>query len=84
METSITGNKITQYQYNKSKETKVGISIEGTRIPSILNPPPYKNKKDYKGGTNDNTCDSHTLETSDSPSDNDSFARNLDEEHKNE
>ena len=30
--TSITGNKITQYQYNMSKESKVGSSIEGTKI----------------------------------------------------
>ena len=83
-ETSIKRNKITQYQDNISKESKVGISIEGTKIPSILNPPPYANKKDYKGGTNDNTRDSHTRETSDSRSDNDSCARNLDDEHKNE
>ena len=41
-------------------------------------------RKDYKGGKNDKTCDSLTRETSDSPSDTDSCARNLDEEHKNE
>ena len=34
------------------------------------------------GGTNDKTHDSHTRETSDSPSDNGSCARNLYEEHK--
>ena len=61
-----------------SKEAKVGSSIEGTNIPSILTPPPYTNKKDYKVGTNDKT-----RETSDSPSDTDSCARNLDGEHKN-
>ena len=83
-ETSITGNKITQDQDNKSKEAKLGSSIEGTKLSSILTPPPYKNKKDYKGGTNDKTRDSHTRETSDSPSDNDSCARNLDVEHKSE
>ena len=33
---------------------------------------------------NDNTRDPLTRETSDSPSDTDSCARNLDEEHKNE
>ena len=49
-----------------------------------MTPPPYKNKKDYKGGTNDKTRDSHKRKTSDSPSDNDSCARNLDEENKNE
>ena len=49
-----------------------------------MNPPPYKNKKYHKGGTNDKTRDSHTLEKSISRSDNDSCARNLYEEHKNE
>ena len=83
-ETSITGNKITQYQNNIGKEAKLVISIEGTKITSILTPPPYKNKKDYMGGTNDKTHDSHTRETSDSPSNNDRCAKNLDEEHKNE
>ena len=39
-ETSITGNKITQDQDNISKEAKVGSSIEGTKTPSILTPPP--------------------------------------------
>ena len=61
----------------------MGSSIEGTKIPSILTPPPYKNKKDYMGGTNDKTRDSHTCETSVSRSYNDRIARNLDEEHKN-
>ena len=78
-ETSVIGNKITQDQDNISKETKVGSSTEGTKIPSILTPPPYKNEKDYKGGTNYNTRDSHTRETNDSLSDNDSCARKLDE-----
>ena len=58
-----------------SKEEKVGSSIEGTKIPSILTPPPYTNKKYYKGGTHDKTS-----ETSDSRCDTDSCARNLDEE----
>ena len=66
-----------------SKEAKVGSSIEGKKIPSILTPPPYTNKKDYKSGTNDNTRDYHTRETSDYTRDNDSCATNLDEEHKN-
>ena len=48
-----------------------------------MTPPPYTNNQDYKGGTNDKTRDSHTHETSDSPSDTDSCARNLDDEHKN-
>ena len=48
-----------------------------------MTPPPYANKKDYIGGTNDKTRDSRTRETSGSPSDTDSCARNLDEENKN-
>ena len=48
-----------------------------------MNPPPYKNKQYYKGGTNDKTCDSHTHETRVSLSDDDSLARNLDAENKN-
>ena len=59
-------------------------SIDGTKITVELKPPPNKNKQDYKVGTNDKTRDSLTRETSDSPSDTDSCARNLDEEHKNE
>ena len=82
-EISITGNKITQYPDIMIIEANVGSSIEGTKIPSILTPHTYTNNKDYKGGTNDKTRDSHTRETSDSPSDTDSCARNLDEEHKN-
>ena len=83
-ETSITGNKITQDQDKMSKEAKVGSSIDGTKIPSILTPPPYINKEDYKGGRNYKKRDSHTHETSDSPINTDSCASNLDEEHKNE
>ena len=45
-ETLITGNKITQQPDNLSKKARVVSSIEGTKIPSILTPPPYKNKKD--------------------------------------
>ena len=53
-ETSITGNKVTQDQYDTNKEAKVGSSIEGTKNPSVcvtphpsvLTPPPYKNKQD--------------------------------------
>ena len=62
----------------------MGSSIDGTKIPVKLKPSPYTNKQDYKSGTNDKTCDYLTHETSDSPSDTDSCARNLDEEHKNE
>ena len=67
-----------------SKESIDGSSMDGTKILSILTPPPYTNNQDYKEVTNDMTRDSHTHETSDSPSDTDSCARNLNEEHKNE
>ena len=83
-EISITGNKITQDPDNQSKKSKVGSSIDGTKIHVELTPPPNTNKQDYAGGTNDKTRDSLTRETGDSPSDTDSCARNLDEEHKNE
>ena len=62
----------------------MGSSIDGTKIHVELTPPPNTNKQDYAGGTNDKTRDSLTSETGDSPSDTDSCARNLDEEHKNE
>ena len=45
-ETSITGNKITQDTGNMSKEAIVGSSMDGTKILSILTPPPYTNNKD--------------------------------------
>ena len=59
-------------------------SIDGTKIHVELTPPPNKNKQEYSDGTNDKTGDSLTRETGDSPSDTDSCARNLDEEHENE
>ena len=51
--------------------------------PSVLTLPPYKNNQDYKGGTNDNTHDSHTCETCVSVSEDAILARNLDAENKN-
>ena len=54
-----------------------------TPHPSILTPPLYKNKQDYKGGTNDKTHDYHTHETGVSRSDDDSLAINLDAENEN-
>ena len=45
-------------------------------------PPPYKNKQDYKGGTNDKTHNSHTRETSVSRINDDSLTRNLGAENK--
>ena len=90
-EISITGNKVTQYPYDTNKEAKVSSSIEGTKQtslcvtphPSVLTPPPYKNKQDYEGGTNDKTHYSHTRESGVSRSYDASLARNLDAENKN-
>ena len=58
------------------KEAKFGGSIEGEKNPSVFNPPPYKNNQEYKGGTNDETRDFHTRETSVSQSDDVSCAKN--------
>ena len=85
-ETSITGNQVTQDPYDTNKEAKVGSSIEGTKQTSVcatthssgLTPPTYKNKQDYKGGTNDKTHDSHTHESGVYRSDDASLSRNLD------
>ena len=44
--------------------------------------PPYKNKQDYIGGTNDKTHDFHTCETDVYRSDDDSLSRNLDAENR--
>ena len=54
-----------------------------TSHPSVLTPIPYKNKQDYKGGTNDKTNDSHTRETGVSISDGFILSRNLDAENNN-
>ena len=90
-ETSITGNQVTQDPYDTNKKAKVGSSIEGTKQtsvcvtthPSGLTPPLYKNKQDYKGGTNDKTHDSHTHKSGVYRSNYSSVARNLDAENNN-
>ena len=82
-EISMTGNKITQDPNKMSKEAKLGSSIDEKNSINIAQPT-YTNKQDYASGTNEKTRDSLTRETGNSPSDTDSCARNLDEEHKNE
>ena len=62
----------------------MGSSIDRTKIPVELTPPPNTNKQDYACGTNDNTRDSQTHESGYYRSETYSCARNLDEEHKNE
>ena len=84
-------NKVTQDPYDTNKEAKVGSTIEGTKQTSlcvtphqsVLTPPPYKNNRDYKGGTNYKTHDSHTHDSGISRSDDASVARNLDAENEN-
>ena len=48
-----------------------------------MTPHPYKNKRDYKGGTNDKTNDSRTPNYVVSRNDDSSVKINLDEENKN-
>ena len=84
-------NKVTQDPDDTNKEAHIGSSIEGTKQtsvcltphPSGLTPPPYKNKQDYKGGTNDKTYDSHTHKSGVSISDDASLSRNLDAYNNN-
>ena len=82
-EISISGNKITQELDNQSKKSKVGSSIDETKINVELTPPPNTNKQDCAGVTNDKTRDSQSRESGDSRSETDGCAINLDEEHKN-
>ena len=55
----------------------MGSSIDETKPNLKSTPPPYKNKQDYVGGTNDKT-----RESGDSTNDTDGCARNSDDEHK--
>ena len=54
-----------------------------TTNPSGLTPPPYKNKQDYKCGTQNKKIDSHTPGSNISRNDDASLKINLDEENKN-
>ena len=67
----------------KVKKSKVGSSIDGTKIHLELTPPPNTNKQDYTGSKNDEKRDSKTRETDDYRSETDSCAINLYEEHRN-
>ena len=46
---------------------------------SVLTPPPYNHKQDYKGGTQDKTIDSHTPDYDVSRHHDASLKRNRDE-----
>ena len=64
----VTAHEVTQDPNDMEKGDMVGSIIEGTKKtsvcvtphPSVLNPPPYNNNRDYKGDTQDKTLDSHT------------------------
>ena len=61
-------HEVTQDPDDTEKGDTVGSSIEGSKKssvcvtphPSLKTPPPYNNKRDYKGDTLDKTLDSHT------------------------
>ena len=71
------------------KGDKVGSSIEVSKNtsvcvtphPSLKNPPPYNNTRDYKGDILDKTLDSHTPDSD--VKKNASLKRNLEKEIKN-
>ena len=68
------------------KGDKVGSSIEGSKKtsvcvtphPSLKTPPPYDNKRDYKGDTLDKKLDSHTHDSDDLKKYDARLKRNLD------
>ena len=70
--------KVFKNQKTQVKKQKWIVSLMKKNIIKKT-PPPCKNKQDYVGGNNDKTRDDD-----DYPSDTDSCARNLDDEHKNE
>ena len=59
-------------------------SIDETKPNLKITPPLNTNKHEYVGGTNEKTHDYQTCESDDFPSDTDSCAIHLDDEHKNE
>ena len=64
----VTSHEVPQDPDDMEKGDKVGISIKGskktsvcvTTHPSLKTPPPYNNKRDYKGDTLEKTLNSHT------------------------
>ena len=67
----VTAPKVTQDQDDMEKYDKVSSSIEGSKQRSVCvtphlslkTPPPFNNKRDYKGDTHDKTLDSSTKDT---------------------
>ena len=64
----VTAHEVNQDPDDMEKGDKVGSSIEGSKKTSVCvtphlslkTPPPFNNKRDYKGDTLDKTLDSHT------------------------
>ena len=87
----VTENEVNQDPDDMEKGDNVGISIEGTKKtslcvtvhPSVLTLPPYNNKRDYKGDTQEKTLDSHSLDSDVFFKDDASFKINLDKEINN-
>ena len=87
----VTAHELTQDPDGMEKGDKVGSSIEESKQtslcvtphPSIKTPPPYNNKRDYKGDTLDKTLDSHTHDSYVLKKDNASLKRKLDKEINN-
>ena len=71
--------EIIQEAYNPSKGGKVDSIINFFKHNNNKTPPPFKNKQDCIGGTNEKK-----RESDNSPSDTDGSARNPGNEHKNE
>ena len=72
------------------KDDKVSSSIEGSKQTSVCvtphlllkTPPPFNNKREYKGDTHNKTLDSSTKETYVVKKNDDILKRNLDKEKK--
>ena len=67
----VTAPEVTQDPDDMETGDKVGSSIEGSKQRSVCvtppislkTPPPFNNKRDYKGDTHDKTLDSSTKDT---------------------
>ena len=87
----VTAHEVTQDPYDTEKGDKVGSSIEGSKKttvcvtphPLLKTPPPYNNKRDYKGDTQDKTLDSDTRDSDVLKNDDASLKINLYKEIKN-
>ena len=91
LEHLVTANQLTQDLDDMKEYDNVGSSIEGFKKTSVcvtphqsgLTSPPYNNKQDYKGVTQDKTIHSHTPYSDVSRHDDASLKINLNQENKN-